>query len=130
MEISHKNSLLFLVLAAFSAKLVLFCSADPIDGFTLVPLTEKNFGLQKPYNVPLDNRYSYEDGVRRLCPSPVDFASPATTSLIATPPSLLSPVVDFTAIVLPSHSPWKVIYMLYSPKHTHTLCTSMNNDEG
>ncbi|KAI8005300.1 Citrate-binding protein [Camellia lanceoleosa] len=53
MEISHKNSLLFLVLVTFSAKLVLFCSADPTDGFILVPLTEKNFGLQKPYNVPL-----------------------------------------------------------------------------
>ncbi|CAL5414726.1 unnamed protein product [Camellia sinensis] len=53
MEISHKNSLLFLVLVTFSAKLVLFCSADPTDGFTLMPLTEKNFGLQKPYNVPL-----------------------------------------------------------------------------
>ncbi|CAL5348591.1 unnamed protein product [Camellia sinensis] len=66
MEISHKNSLLFLVLVAFSAKLVLFCSADPTDGFTLVPLTEKNFGLQKQYNVPLDDRYSYEHGVRRL----------------------------------------------------------------
>ncbi|THG15110.1 hypothetical protein TEA_014027 [Camellia sinensis var. sinensis] len=36
------------------------------DGFTLAPLTEKNFWLQKPYNVPLDNRYSYEDEVRRL----------------------------------------------------------------
>ncbi|CAL5348597.1 unnamed protein product [Camellia sinensis] len=45
------------------AKLVLFCSTD---GFTLAPLTEKNFWLQKPYNVPLDNRYSYEDEVRRL----------------------------------------------------------------
>ncbi|CAL5414739.1 unnamed protein product [Camellia sinensis] len=63
MEISHKNSLLFLVLVGFSAKLVLFCSTD---GFTLAPLTEKNFWLQKPYNVPLDNRYSYEDEVRRL----------------------------------------------------------------
>ncbi|GMP79847.1 hypothetical protein CsSME_00035199 [Camellia sinensis var. sinensis] len=63
MEISHKNSLLFLVLVGFSAKLVLFCSTD---GFTLAPLAEKNFWLQKPYNVPLDNRYSYEDEVRRL----------------------------------------------------------------
>ncbi|CAL5417614.1 unnamed protein product [Camellia sinensis] len=46
-----------------ATKLVLFCSTD---GFTLAPLTEKNFWLQKPYNVPLDNRYSYEDEVRRL----------------------------------------------------------------
>ena len=40
------------------------CSADPTDGFTLVPLTEDNFKLQKPYNEPLDDRYSYKDGVR------------------------------------------------------------------
>ncbi|PRQ24685.1 putative concanavalin A-like lectin/glucanase domain-containing protein [Rosa chinensis] len=41
-----------------------FGSADPTDGFTLVPLTEDNFKLQKPYNEPLDDRYSYKDGVR------------------------------------------------------------------
>ncbi|RXH85519.1 hypothetical protein DVH24_009340 [Malus domestica] len=40
------------------------CAADPTDGFTPVPLTEDNFVLQKPYNEPLDDRYSYKDGVR------------------------------------------------------------------
>ncbi|KAL6213929.1 hypothetical protein ACLB2K_013368 [Fragaria x ananassa] len=40
------------------------CSADPTDGVTLVPLTDENFDLQKPYNEPLDDRYSYKDGVR------------------------------------------------------------------
>lgn len=44
----------------------MLCGADPLDGFTNVPLTEANFELQKPYNVPLDKRYSFEHGVRRL----------------------------------------------------------------
>ena len=51
--------------------LILFCfsegwSADPTYGFTDVPLTEWNFELQKPYDVPLEEHYSYENGVRKL----------------------------------------------------------------
>ncbi|ONK71083.1 uncharacterized protein A4U43_C04F4550 [Asparagus officinalis] len=42
------------------------CSGDPTDGFTAVPLTEKNFKEQWPYNLPLDDRYSFVDGVRKL----------------------------------------------------------------
>ncbi|MQL85213.1 hypothetical protein Taro_017721 [Colocasia esculenta] len=42
------------------------CAADPTDGFTSVPLTEANFVIQKPYNMPLDQRYSFVNGVRRL----------------------------------------------------------------
>ncbi|XP_077247561.1 citrate-binding protein-like [Tasmannia lanceolata] len=44
----------------------LMCSADPTDGFTSVPLTEHNFEIQKPYDKPLDQRYSYKHGVRKL----------------------------------------------------------------
>ena len=39
-------------------------AADPTDGFTQVLLAQHNFKLQKPYNVPLQERYSYKDGVR------------------------------------------------------------------
>lgn len=39
-------------------------AADPTDGFTQVPLEQHNFILQKPYNVPLQERYGYKDGVR------------------------------------------------------------------
>ncbi|KAF8024944.1 hypothetical protein BT93_F1942 [Corymbia citriodora subsp. variegata] len=39
---------------------------DPIDGFTIVPLTESNFEIQKPYDKLLEERYSFTDGVRRL----------------------------------------------------------------
>ncbi|KAK6940037.1 Alginate lyase 2 [Dillenia turbinata] len=45
---------------------VVGCSADPTDGFTSVPLTEWNFELQKPYDKPLNERYSYENCVRKL----------------------------------------------------------------
>ncbi|KAK8949464.1 Citrate-binding protein [Platanthera zijinensis] len=45
---------------------VLLCSADPTDGFRLIPLTESNFLLQKPYNLASADRYSYSNGVRRL----------------------------------------------------------------
>ncbi|RVX13174.1 Citrate-binding protein [Vitis vinifera] len=65
MKISHYyciTSLLLLILFCFSEG----WSADPTYGFTDVPLTEWNFELQKPYDVPLEERYSYENGVRKL----------------------------------------------------------------
>ncbi|XP_060200670.1 citrate-binding protein-like [Lycium barbarum] len=40
--------------------------ADPTDGFKEVPLTNENFDMQKPFNEPLRDRYSDEDGIRRL----------------------------------------------------------------
>ena len=35
-------------------------------GFTRVRLTESQFVVQKPYNVPLDARYEFAGGVRRM----------------------------------------------------------------
>ncbi|CAK9176336.1 unnamed protein product [Ilex paraguariensis] len=52
------------VLVVFNISLL--CGADPTDGFTEVPLTAANFEIQRPYNVPLEERYSFENGVRRL----------------------------------------------------------------
>ncbi|CAL1412796.1 unnamed protein product [Linum trigynum] len=40
--------------------------SDPADGFKQVELTERNFKLQKPYDVPLEKRYSFKNGVHRL----------------------------------------------------------------
>ncbi|KAF3445498.1 hypothetical protein FNV43_RR10674 [Rhamnella rubrinervis] len=40
--------------------------SDPTDGFIPVPLTEYNFKLQKPYDTPLEDRYSFINGTRRL----------------------------------------------------------------
>ncbi|KAL7208635.1 hypothetical protein ACSBR1_030383 [Camellia fascicularis] len=42
-----------------------FCP-NPTDGFTTIPLTESNFKLQKPYDIPLGQRYSFQNGVHRL----------------------------------------------------------------
>ncbi|KAL7176168.1 hypothetical protein ACSBR2_029680 [Camellia fascicularis] len=44
----------------------LLCDADPTDGSTNIPLTESNFKLQKPYDIPLEQRYSFQNGVHRL----------------------------------------------------------------
>ncbi|XP_030461902.1 citrate-binding protein-like [Syzygium oleosum] len=39
---------------------------DPADGFTSLPLNQSNFQVQRPYDVPVDQRYSFEDGVHKL----------------------------------------------------------------
>ncbi|XP_073099841.1 citrate-binding protein-like [Elaeis guineensis] len=43
-----------------------FCNGDPTEGFTAVPLTEWNFEMEKPYDIPLEERYSFVNGVRRM----------------------------------------------------------------
>ncbi|CAL5098091.1 unnamed protein product [Urochloa decumbens] len=40
--------------------------ADPTNGFTAVSLSESNFVLQKPYDLPSNARYSFAGGVRQL----------------------------------------------------------------
>ncbi|OMO68172.1 citrate-binding protein-like protein [Corchorus olitorius] len=42
------------------------CEADPTHGFTEMPLTKADFELQRPYNVPLEERYSYENGIYKM----------------------------------------------------------------
>ncbi|XP_008237851.1 PREDICTED: citrate-binding protein-like [Prunus mume] len=59
---SFFGKLLCLILLILKYRYI--CAADPTDGFTLVPLTDENFKLQKPYNEPLNDRYSDKDGVR------------------------------------------------------------------
>ncbi|KAI3505056.1 hypothetical protein L1887_26929 [Cichorium endivia] len=41
-------------------------AVDPTQGFTNVPLTPSSFIYQKPYNIPLQKRYSYDNGIRRF----------------------------------------------------------------
>ncbi|KAL3504489.1 hypothetical protein ACH5RR_034330 [Cinchona calisaya] len=66
MGISCCFSLVLFLFVIFSTGLNLLGLADPTDGFTRIPLTERNFGLQKPFNLPLKDRYSYHNGVRRF----------------------------------------------------------------
>mgnify|MGYP004715088877 FL=1 len=39
---------------------------DPTDGFVSLPLNQSNLEIQRPYNVPVDQRYSYVDGVHKM----------------------------------------------------------------
>ncbi|XP_011075013.2 citrate-binding protein-like [Sesamum indicum] len=63
---SSQQYLVFLMLLLFITRCVLLCTTDPTDGFINVPLTEDNFEIQRPYDVPLEERYSYKNGTRRL----------------------------------------------------------------
>ena len=51
--------LLVLLVLVGSLEMFNFCGADPTEGFTLVPLTESNFEIQKPYDIPLKQRYRF-----------------------------------------------------------------------
>ena len=60
-----------LLLAAFSFILLLLAvdkavSVDPTEGFTALPLKNFNFVIQRPYDVPENQRYSFIDGVHKL----------------------------------------------------------------
>ncbi|KAK4253093.1 hypothetical protein QN277_010913 [Acacia crassicarpa] len=61
-----KSTLSFLLVCVSLLVCVTVNGADPTDGFTLVPLTDANFVIQKPYDIPLEQRYSFKDGVHRL----------------------------------------------------------------
>ena len=64
---NYKGLIVVMILLGFLKDQYHFCNAaDPTNGFTLVPLKSQNFKLDKPYNEPLRNRYSYKDGVRRF----------------------------------------------------------------
>jgi hypothetical protein len=64
------SSYIFVILSLFILvsieNTVLVHGDDPTDGFTSVPLTEANFEVQKPYNIPIEKRYSFIDGVHRF----------------------------------------------------------------
>ena len=58
--------LLVILVLVGSLEMFNFCGANPTNGFTLVPLTKSNFELQKPYDIPLDQRYSFVNGLHHL----------------------------------------------------------------
>ena len=39
---------------------------DPTEGFDPLPLNQSNFQIQRPYDIPEDQRYSFIDGVHKL----------------------------------------------------------------
>lgn len=56
----------FLLLVCSLNDFKLCAAVDPAKGSTQAPLTDRNFELQKPYDIPLAGRYSYENGVHKL----------------------------------------------------------------
>lgn len=36
---------------------------DPTEGFVSLPLNPSNYQIQKPYNIPVDQRYTFKNGV-------------------------------------------------------------------
>ncbi|PIN01944.1 hypothetical protein CDL12_25549 [Handroanthus impetiginosus] len=66
MNFSQQNMALLIILLVITNCYILCKSTDPTDGFTNVQLTEENFKIQRPYDVPLEERYSYQNGTHRL----------------------------------------------------------------
>ncbi|XP_020583167.1 citrate-binding protein-like [Phalaenopsis equestris] len=56
----------FLLSLSLMKDFLLLCNADLTNGFIPLYLTEANFVLQKPYDVPLSDRYRYANGVHRM----------------------------------------------------------------
>ncbi|GAY39780.1 hypothetical protein WN944_008379 [Citrus x changshan-huyou] len=64
---SYLLPFVLLVVLLNKFKIILcYASADPTYGFSPVALTPENLELQRPYDVPLEERYSYENGVHKL----------------------------------------------------------------
>ncbi|OMO83675.1 Concanavalin A-like lectin/glucanases superfamily [Corchorus olitorius] len=59
-----------IVLACFASLLIMHLAsgkpANPTEGFTELLVHSSNFHHDKPYNLPLSQRYSFKDGVHRL----------------------------------------------------------------
>ncbi|CDP12835.1 unnamed protein product [Coffea canephora] len=56
----------FLFFTTLILTLLRALKADPTDGFSPVSLSTANFQVQKPYDVPVNQRYSYVGGVHKL----------------------------------------------------------------
>ncbi|KAI3699208.1 hypothetical protein L2E82_43337 [Cichorium intybus] len=64
---SHTNFLFYISLVfLFIYKAKGFGPIDTTLGFLSQPLNQSNFDIQKPYNLPVDQRYRFVDGVHKL----------------------------------------------------------------
>lgn len=61
-----KSTMSFVLVSVLLLVCVKVHGGDPTDGFTSIPMTRGNFVIQKPYDIPLEQRYSFKDGVHRL----------------------------------------------------------------
>nr|XP_016482008.1 PREDICTED: citrate-binding protein-like [Nicotiana tabacum] len=62
----HLRLILFTLLQLIVIQNHLFCKADPTDGFTPITLSQSNFQIQKPYDVSINQRYSFINGVHKM----------------------------------------------------------------
>ncbi|KAL6641834.1 hypothetical protein ACP70R_020015 [Stipagrostis hirtigluma subsp. patula] len=58
--------LLIVLLLPLAVQGAAAAAVDTTAGFTAVPLTEAQFSVQRPYDVPLEQRYEFAGGVRRM----------------------------------------------------------------
>jgi hypothetical protein len=68
-SLSPQSSPLLLLLLAIAVHCVVHASAsgaNPTAGFVKVDLTDGNFQIQSPYNVPESQRFRYSHGVRQF----------------------------------------------------------------
>ncbi|KAI4365495.1 hypothetical protein MLD38_021475 [Melastoma candidum] len=59
----------FLIVIATAAVFFLPLSEsqiDPTEGFVELPINESDFHIQKPYDLPVSDRYSFVDGIHKL----------------------------------------------------------------
>ncbi|XP_027177710.1 citrate-binding protein-like [Coffea eugenioides] len=63
-------SVIFLFFSAFfllyTSQLAIVYSTNPTDGFVELPFNTSFYHIQKPYDLPVDQRYSFVDGVHKL----------------------------------------------------------------
>ncbi|XP_029122234.1 citrate-binding protein-like [Elaeis guineensis] len=55
-----------LVVLQFHGHIVVAWPPDPTYGFISLPLNNSNFHIQKPYDLPVSERYSFIDGIHKL----------------------------------------------------------------
>ncbi|KAL1831201.1 hypothetical protein ACET3Z_000852 [Daucus carota] len=66
MKVLNRNMLMLVLVLSLVCDISHLYASDPTEGFTNIPLTEANFKIQRPYNLPVEARYSFENGVRRM----------------------------------------------------------------
>ncbi|WJX60302.1 hypothetical protein P8452_45527 [Trifolium repens] len=64
--------LTLLPLIIYQATFFASAAVDPTQGFTLVSLDNSNLVIQKPYNVPVNQRYNFTNGVHQFWIYPTD----------------------------------------------------------
>lgn len=69
MGVDHFHYVALVVLSTFlifTDKAATGRPTDPTHGFVELPLNTSNFHIQKPYDLPVTERYSFVDGVHKL----------------------------------------------------------------